>query len=241
MKRALAISFFIAAFFTTSATAVQTELPDDATLRGWVQKMKKSPRGPFKRLRWFCNDGTVLPPKEYACRKYGGGVQHGEWTDRVKSMRNNGYYIANIYADIKPQRFIEDPQHLEILKQMILEQFLIDADDGWILRRARYYRGSLQAEDETRGGRSLLLGLIKDSHMRALRFALLRQAVRYLPHGRSGAPISEMRQLALTLAEKDKNFETLRIKLHVQPGLNDAPTGPCLCRKAWSNRALTRI
>jgi hypothetical protein len=222
MKRALAISFFMAAFFTTLATAAQTELPDDATLRGWVQKMKKSPRGPFKRLRWFCNDGTVLPPKEYACREHGGGVQHGEWTDRVKLMRNNGYYIANIYADIKPERFMEDPQHLEILKQMILEQFLIDADDGWILRRARYYRGSLQTEDETRGGRSLLLELIKDSHMRALRFALLRQAVRYLPHGRSGAPISEMRQLALTLAEKDKNFETLRIKLHVHPELNDA-------------------
>ena len=78
MKRALAISFFIATFFTALATAAQTELPDNATLRGWVQKMKKSPRGPFKQLRWFCNDGTILPPKEYACREHGGGVQHGE-------------------------------------------------------------------------------------------------------------------------------------------------------------------
>ncbi|MGD9300783.1 MAG: PEP/pyruvate-binding domain-containing protein, partial [Desulfobacterales bacterium] len=186
------------------------------------QKMKESPRGPFKHLRWFCNDGTVLPPKEYACREHGGGVQHGEWTDRVKTMRNNGYYIANVYADIKPEFFIQDPDYLEILKQMILEQFLINTDDGWIMRRARYYRGSLQAEDETRGGRSLLLELLKDPHMRQVQFTLLRQAARYLPHGRSGAPISEMRQLSLTLAERDKNFETLRIKIHVRPELSDA-------------------
>jgi len=222
MKRILATSLILSALFMLPGAGARTELPDDATLRSWVQKMKKSPRGPFKHLRWFCTDGTILPPKEYACREHGGGVQHGEWTDRVKLMRTNGYYIANVYADIKSEFFMDDPDHLEILKQMILEQFLINADDGWIMRRARYYRGSLQAEDETRGGRSLLLELLKDPHMRQLRFALLRQAARYLPHGRSGAPISEMRQLALTIAERDNNFETLRVKIHVQPELSDA-------------------
>ena len=222
MKRVLIINFLIVAFFMTPATGARTEIPDDATLRSWVQEMKKSPRGPFKQIRWFCNDGTILPPKEYACREHGGGVQHGEWTNRVKLMRNSGYFIANVYADIKAELFRKDPQHFEILKQMILEQFLIDADEGWILRRARYYRGSLQAEDEIRGGRSLLLELLKDTHARTLRFVVLRQAVRYLPHGRSGAPISKMRQLALAIAEKDANFKTLRVKIHVRPELNDA-------------------
>jgi hypothetical protein len=222
MKRILVISILLAAFCLPSLTSAQTELPDDATLRSWVQKMKKSPRGPFKHLRWFCSDGTVLPPKEYACKDHGGGVQHGEWTDRVKLMRSNGYYIANVYADIQPETFMEDPRHLEIVKQMILEQFLIDADDGWILRRARYYRGALQTENETYGGRVLLLELLKNPQMRKLHFALLRQAVRYLPHGRSGAPISEMRQLALSIAEQDENFDKLRIKLHVRPELSDA-------------------
>ncbi len=222
MLRSRIASFFIVAFLMAPVAAVPTELPDDATLRSWVQAMKKAPRGPFKHLRWFCNDGTVLPPKEFACREHGGGVQHGEWTDRVKLMRDNGYYIANVFADIRPDEFLADPHHLEILKQMILEQFLIDADDGWILRRARYYRGSLQAEDETRGGRSLLEALLKDSHLHRERFILLRQAVRYVPHGRSGAPISEMRQLALALAEKDKDFEPLRVKIHVRPELSDA-------------------
>lgn len=222
MMRALIASFFIVAFFMAPVAAARTELPHDETLRSWVLQMKKAPRGPFKHLRWFCNDGTVLPPKEFACREHGGGVQHGEWTDRVKLMRSNGYYIANVFADIRPDEFLTDPHHLEILKQMILEQFLIDADDGWILRRARYYRGSLQAEDEVRHGRSLLLALLKDSHLHGERFVLLRQAVRYVPHGRSGAPVSEMRQLALTLAEGDKNFESLRVKIHVRPELSDA-------------------
>jgi len=222
MKRVLAISLFLTALFMSPAAGAQTEMPDNATLRSWVQKMKKAPRGPFKHLRWFCADGTILPPKEYACKEHGGGVQHGEWTDRVKLMRGNGYYIANVYADIQPESFMEDSRHLEILKQMILEQFLIDADDGWILRRARYYRGALQTENETYGGRGLLLELLKDPQMRKQQFTLLRQAARYLPHGRSGAPISKMRQLALGIAEQDENFDKLRIKLHVHPELNDA-------------------
>ena len=134
--------------------------PDEATMRSWVQKMKTASRGPFKHIRWFCNDGTLQLPKEYACRERGGGVQHGEWNDRVKMLRDSGYYIANVFADVHAEEFLQDPRHLDIIKQMILEQFLIEADNGWIFRRARYYRGALQTEDETRAGRELLLAMV---------------------------------------------------------------------------------
>ena len=50
---------------------------DSSRYRGWLEEMREQPRGPFERIRWFCNDGTVLPPKAYACRPHGGGVQHG--------------------------------------------------------------------------------------------------------------------------------------------------------------------
>ncbi|MDJ0818035.1 MAG: hypothetical protein QNJ58_17620, partial [Desulfobacterales bacterium] len=222
MTRAHNISIFIAILLTAAVTCASTELPDTDTLRGWVEEMKSAPRGPFTRLRWFCNDGTVLPPKAYACRDHGGGVQHGEWSDRVKLMRANGYYIANVFADIDPSTFSQDAEHIEIVKQMILEQFLIDADDGWILRKARYYRGALQTEDEVRGGNSLLLAIGKDPGWSQKRYIVLREAVRFVPRGRDDAPISEMRQVALSIAEKDKNFETLRIKIHVRPELSDA-------------------
>ena len=207
---------------TLLAGSLAAAAPDEATMRTWVQKMKTASRGPFKHIRWFCNDGTIQLPKEYACKERGGGVQHGEWTDRVKTMRANGYFIANVFADIRAEEFLQDPGHLEIVRQMILEQFLIEADNGWIFRRARYYRGALQTEDETRAGRELLLALVSDADWRENRFMLLREAVRFIPHGRQGAPITEMRQLSRTLAENDPDFETLRIKLHVHPELADA-------------------
>ena len=222
MKSNFSIKILLLLFLTATSTGAAAELPNESTLQGWVQEMKKAPRGPFKRIRWFCNDGTVLPPKAYACRDHGGGVQHGEWTDQVKSMRDNGYYIANIYADVDPKTFQENPEHIDIAKQMILEQFLIDADDGWIFRRARYYRGALQTEDETRGGQALLLALVNETEWNQNRYIVLREAVRFMPHGRKDAPVSEMRQAALAIAEKDKNFQTLRIKIHNRPELGDA-------------------
>ena len=221
MKRLL-LTVTALGFVLTSAFAASEEpLPDAQTLHSWVQAMKKSPRGPFKHIRWFCNDGTIQLPQEYACKEHGGGVQHGEWTQRIRTMRARGYHIANIFADVDAQNFISDAQYETILKQMLLEQFLIEADDGWIFRRARYYRGALQAEDEANSGRALLLELASEPGRQENRFILLREAVRFIPHGHRGAPITEMRQLSRTLAEKDSNFESLRIKLHVKPQAGD--------------------
>jgi hypothetical protein len=217
------LALILISFLLIPGLAIAQDNPPDAkTLHRWVQAMKKSPRGPFEHIRWFCNDGTIQLPQEYACKERGGGVQHGEWTQRVRTMRAQGYHVANIFADIQAQDFIADPQHETILKQMLLEQFLIEADDGWILRRARYYRGALQAEDEANSGRALLLELASDPGWRNNRFILLREAVRFIPHGHRGAPITEMRQLSRTLAEKDSHFEPLRIKLHVKPEASDA-------------------
>jgi phosphohistidine swiveling domain-containing protein len=218
-RLALILSFFL---LIPDLVLAQPDPPDAATLRSWVQVMKKSPRGPFKHIRWFCNDGTIQLPQEYACREHDGGVQHGEWTDRVRTLRDNGYFIANVFADVRAREFLQDPHHLDVVKQMVLEQFLIEADDGWIFRRARYYRGALQTEDETRAGRELLLALVSDPGWRENQFMVLREAVRFFPHGRQGAPITEMRQLSRTIAENDPDFETLRVKLHVHPELADA-------------------
>jgi phosphohistidine swiveling domain-containing protein len=218
-RLAIILSFFL---LIPGPVPAQENPTDGATLRSWVQAMKESSRGPFKHIRWFCNDGTIQLPQEYACRDHDGGVQHGEWTDRVRTLRDNGYFIANVFADVRAQEFMQDPRHQDIVKQMVLERFLVEADDGWIFRRARYYRGALQTEDETRAGRELLLALVSDPDWRENRFMVLREAVRFIPHGRAGAPITEMRQLSRTIAESDPDFETLRIKLHVHPELADA-------------------
>ncbi len=197
-------------------------LPAPATLRQWVVEMKDAPRGPFKRIRWFCNDGAILPPRPYACGEHGGGVQHGEYSERTATLRMHGYFVANVLADLIPRDFLARPQADTLLKQILLEQFLIEADDGWIFRRARFYRGALQAENETAQGRALLLELVKDRNWRRDNYLVLREAVRFLPHGREGAPFTEMRQLARTIGEQDPVFDSLKVKLHVRPEATDA-------------------
>ena len=87
--------------------------------------MKAAERGPFSRIRWFCRDGTVLPPKAYACRDHGGGVQHGEWNERTLELRAAGYLLANVYADIDSTAFIGANADLEAFDQLLLERFLL--------------------------------------------------------------------------------------------------------------------
>jgi hypothetical protein len=108
MKRLLITATTFSFLLTSAFAASEEPLPDPQTLHSWVQAMKKSPRGPFKHIRWFCNDGTIQLPQEYACKEHGGGVQHGEWTDRVKILRANAYFIANVFADVRAQEFLQD-------------------------------------------------------------------------------------------------------------------------------------
>jgi len=118
--------------------------------------MKSEERGPFARIRWFCNDGEVLPPQPYASEDRGGGYQHGEWSDRTKDLRSQGYYIANLLAGVPTAPFLADPQFPDRFAQILIERYLVSADDGWILRRALFYRGAIQKEDEREAARELL-------------------------------------------------------------------------------------
>lgn len=199
-----------------------TKNVDDATARQWIQEMKASPRGPFSAIRWFCKDGTVLPPRPYACRPHGGGHQHGAWSERTLALREQGYIIANFLAGLDAQAFVARPNYKSMLKQMLLEHFLIDLDDGWILRQARFYRGAYQAEDEAAGGRELLRALLGKPDLLSGDFLLIREGVRLLPHGRQTKSVGEVRQLASQLANKHPGFKDLKNKIHSKPELADA-------------------
>lgn len=204
----------------TSQTAA--DIPTRDTLRQWVEEMKTDPRGPFDRIRWFCNDGTILPPKPYACKDHGGGVQHGEWTDRVKRLRADGYYIANVLASLELNPITEAPGYSDLYNQILIEKFLITADDGWIFRKARFYRGSVQAENETAMARALLLELAGKDIWSSRGFIPLRIGTNLLEHGVETISVAKVRQHSLALSEKDKNFLPLRIKMHNQPDRKDA-------------------
>jgi hypothetical protein len=110
--------------------------------------MKENPRGPFERIRWFCNDGTILPPKAYACSDHGGGRQHGEWSDETLRLHKEGFPVANVMVELSAEDFGESLAEQQHFRTLVLEQFLIDTNDGWILRKARFYRGAFQVEGE---------------------------------------------------------------------------------------------
>jgi hypothetical protein len=199
------------------------EAPDAETLRVWIEEFKEEEKGPFENVRWFCEDGTVLPPRPYACAEHGGGVQHGTWNERTLAMRAAGYQVANVLATLEPGRFVGEEADLDLLKQILVERFLIGWDDGWIFRGARTYRGALQIEDEEAGAREIVLTMLADPewHRRA-RFMLVRETVRLLPLQADEISAARVRQLALNLAEKDTDFTPLRAKIHGLPDSGDA-------------------
>ncbi|WP_096085145.1 PEP/pyruvate-binding domain-containing protein [Agaribacterium haliotis] len=190
--------------------------------RQWIQAMKQAERGPFLRIRWFCADGTVLPPKPYGCSEHGGGAQHGEYTEQTKTLRQQGYYIANILSGVDLPALIAEPNFNDRYNQLLIERFLRGADDGWILRKAQFYRGALQEEGERRSARKLLLLLSAKDEWLGLRYAGLYSGARLLAHGRDSASAESVREQAQTLSQQDKAFMPLRVKIHGSPDAGDA-------------------
>jgi hypothetical protein len=210
-----------------AAIAVATTRPaaaaDDADqYRRWIVEMKDSPRGPFSGIKWYCKDGSVFPPKEYACAKRGGGVQHGEWSDRTRQMRAQGYKVATLLAGIDAAKAVAAPDFADSFAQLLVEKFLIASDDGWILRKALFYRGALQEEDERAGARELLQAMAMQPDWVGLRFVALRTGVRMLPHGADTASAQKVRQMAASLSDRDAGFGALRAKIHGTPEAGDA-------------------
>ncbi len=206
--------------FAGAAEQRPTGDTDIAELRAWIGAMKTEARGPFARIRWFCNDGSVLSPKPFACRDHGGGFQHGEWNERAREIRARGFSIANVLAELEPADVLSTDNNL--LQQLLLEQFLINVDDGWILRRARFYRGAFQAENEEAAAREILKALLLDQDWLEHRLLLIYEAARLLPHGVAFAELTKLRADAATLHDKDPGFSSLRNKIHGKPNPSDA-------------------
>lgn len=193
---------------------------DQADMARWIAEMKEEPRGPFERIRWFCKDGAILPPGPYACARHGGGIQHGQLNDRAEALREAGYPVGTVLASTDPIA-LASPKGLGTLKAILLERYLIAADDGWILRQARYYRGAFQVEDERASAQALLTELAQQAR-EGRDLLLLRQAAMLLPGHGEDATLTRIHELSTTLAGRDPSFEPLRNKIHAQPDAGDA-------------------
>lgn len=194
-----------------------------ASYRAAINEMKEQPRGPFKRLRWFCNDGTVLPPKSYACQPHGGGRQHGQWSDATLELRKNGFFVGNVLAATDPLAIATKYSPEGELQALLLEQFLVDVDDGWILRKARSYRGAFQIENEQEVGLQILKALTSDSAPFDTRYLLILEAFKRLPFTAGDQSlVNTVRTAASNINDADDGFGDLRNSIHGKLSVDDA-------------------
>ena len=188
---------------------------DAATGRAWIAAMKNSAVGPFSRIRYFCADGQILEPKAYICEPFGGGYQHGEWNAQTKKLRAAGYPVANLLVTVAPEQVTGPGSDPDLLAIMVIERFLISYDDGWIYRKAQYYRGAIQDHNEKEAARSLLAAITANTTQ--LPYVELREAARAFPHGADTPSLSKIRSMAVVLDEKDPQFHPLRSRIHNAP------------------------
>jgi hypothetical protein len=186
-----------------------------------VDAMRDSDRGPYARLRWFCADGAVLPPQSYACRDRGGGHQYGEYSDQRQRLVKLGWPVGTILTATPWDELWDGDQRHRRLRELLVERHLVAVDDGWVMHRARYYRGHIQVEDEEEAGRALLIQLSAHRELLDAEWLLVREAVRSLPHHTGSDRTQLIRRVSQEIAEKDRSFERLRIKIHTAPSAAD--------------------
>ena len=199
-----------------------------AEVRAAVEAMKVNERGPYLRIRWYCADGSVLAPApgQTPCDALGGGVQHAEYGPAALRLAALGYHVGTILQGTPFDAFADTANAGYRLRELVMEAYLTDVDDGWVLRRARYYRGARQIENEEATGRSHLErlvgqpGWVRDNYLLALRLAA------HVPHPHLGADrtMDRIRALASEIAEVEPDFLRTRVKIHSVPSRDDAET-----------------
>ena len=188
-----------------------------------VQQMKENQRGPYSRIRWFCNDGTVQAPVAYACRERGGGRQHAEYSVDRARLQQIGWSVGTVFAALDFVELVDSRPRQGRLRELPLERYLVDIDDGWVLRRAQNYRGRVQAEDEAAAGLLLLEQLLADDEWASANFLLARESARSIPHGRDTDLARSVRRAAVELAELEPLAERWRAEIHSRPGRDIVP------------------
>ena len=234
------VLLFALGLLSFNAIAGPVDLPAPEVLneaRSIVQRMIDNPRGPYSRIRWYCNDGSVLPPQANACREHGGGRQHAEYSVDRERLAVLGWSVGTIFATLTFDDMLSQSPRAQRLRQLPLERYLIDVDDGWVLRHAQGYRGRVQVEDEVAAGRRILLDAVADRVWLSENYLLVRELTRVIPHGDDSDLARRVRRSAIELAELDAGAERWRAEIH------SAPTAATAAKiRTWakgkSNRAV---
>jgi len=188
-----------------------------AEAKSLVARMQAAPRGPYSQIRWFCADGSVLPPEPFACKEHGGGHQYAQYSRDRRRLAELGWHVGTIVTALTLDELWQPATRHLRMQEIPIERFLIDTQDGWVLQQAGDYRGRSQIEDEEYQGRRLLLALLADGAWTARNFLLARELAAALPHGNQADLNRAVRRQAQDLAERTPAFENVRIEVHTRP------------------------
>jgi pyruvate phosphate dikinase-like enzyme len=218
MKYWTIVVFFIFSLFPSSFISAQKQ--SNEQIRTLISKYKEDIRGPYKDIRWYCKDGSVIPPKEKCPEP--GGVQRARYkTEVVDLSKSNHIYLGQILSTTENEDFWDNSNSQSRFKQYQLEKYLRAADDGWILKKAQFYRGAIQVEDEEEWGVKFFQWLLADKDFLNRHFFLIRQAARDIPHQGDNSRSQNIRALSKKISEDYTGFIDLRVKIHGQPEFAD--------------------
>lgn len=218
MKFIIPFFFFLSLFFHKQIAAQKI---DNDAVKVLLEKYKTDDRGPYKDIRWFCNDGTINMPKE-PCDEKIKGVQRARYKDEVESLAKSQHiFLGQILSTTSRTDFWDADNYHSRLKQYQLEKYLRAVDNGWVLRKGQFYRGAIQVEDEEAWGINFFdLILSSDSKINQ-NFYLIRQAAKDIPHAGDNNYTQNIRALSKVIAESYPAFSDLRVKIHGQPDATD--------------------
>ena len=186
-----------------------------------LEDAKANPKGPYLQIRWFCKDGSVQPPAGTPCRSRGGGIQYAELSPASKTLAQWNLDLGTVLASLDFAKFFDAKRDHWLPRELVLEKYLVEADRGWIYRRAASYRGARQAEDEEKAGRQFLIQMLSDPDWVSRNYFLVNQLVAAIPHGIPDSAVLKTRALAGSIADRNSAFQTIRAKIHSQPGPED--------------------
>ena len=201
--------------------ATSQEFTNDR-ITAMIEEYRDLDRGPYKRIEWFCADGTQRGSKDPCPDAIGGGIQHASYKTEIEQLaRKNHIYFGEILAAADLWSFWDGDNNHSRLKQYQLNNYLVAADNGWIQEKSKFYRGAKQIEDEEEWGRKFYYTILGDNDLIERDFFLLRESLRDLPHDGDTNIAQEVRSLSKTLAEKHPKFMDIRIKIHGNPEAKD--------------------
>ncbi len=190
------------------------------TVSGLITEYKSDIRGPYKDIRWYCPDGSIVLPNERCPEP--GGVQRARYKDEVVNLgKSNHIFLGQILSTTPNNEFWDKENYYSRLKQYQLEKYLKAIDDGWILRKAQFYRGAYQAEDEEQWGINFFQWLLSDNINVQTQFFLIREALKDIPHKGDDNLKQNVRLLSKEISDSYTPFTNIRVKIHGQPDQSD--------------------